>query len=147
MVLRVSAPQSPKSILDSLLGYQLRRASSVMMASLSSDLGEFGLTTVEASVLLVIGEQPGISQSEIGRVLDIHRANMAPIAAKLASLELTTSQRAGRAFALSLTPHGKRNVAAIRQAMLSHEARFLPELSSEQRAQLLTWIEGVWKSY
>ena len=38
---------------------------------------------VEASILFVIGSQPGITQSDIGKVLGILRANMTPLVAAL----------------------------------------------------------------
>jgi len=74
--------------LETLLGYQLRRASSVLMSDLAERLAELGLRTTEASILVVLEAEPLITQSEIGRRLAIQRANMAPLIAGLTARDL-----------------------------------------------------------
>ena len=67
-----------------LPGYVLRRASSAMMAALAREMEGLGLRSVEATILQILQQQPGLTQSALGRILDIQRANMTPIAARLA---------------------------------------------------------------
>ena len=57
----------------------------------------------EASVLLVIEANPNISQSEIGRMLEIAGANMAPLISRLQKRELIERQSVdGRSHGLEL---------------------------------------------
>jgi DNA-binding MarR family transcriptional regulator len=131
--------------LDRLLGYQLRRASLAMMADLEERLTGIGLRITEASVLLVIEANPDITQSEIGRVLSIQRANMAPLTTQLERCGLI--QRAvpnGRAQALRLTKAGVALARKCRECTALNEARFLPEFDEAKRAALIEQIRLVW---
>lgn len=111
--------------LEGRLGYQLRRASAVMMADLSRELADLDLRPAEVTTLLVIAENPDCSQTEVGQALAIKRANMVPIISRLMDRGLVERRRIdGRSHALSLTDHG-RTVAADAQARIDrHEARF-----------------------
>lgn len=111
--------------LDALLGYQLRRASSVMMADLASTLRETGLRPVEASILLVIESSPGCTQSDVGRLLAIKRANMVPLIAGLFKRDLLYRAPVdGRSQALFLSPAGEALARDARNAINTHEMRF-----------------------
>ena len=59
-----------------LPGYVLRRASIATMGRLHQHLGAHDLRATEASLILLIGERTGLTQSEAGRSLGIKRANM-----------------------------------------------------------------------
>ena len=76
-------------------GYALRRASAASMARLAQRLEPLGLRPAEATVLMVIGANPGITQSEVGRLLEIASANMAPLTSRLGRRGLIV-RRAGR---------------------------------------------------
>ena len=135
--------------LDTFLGYQLRRASAAMIADLTNSLSELGLTVVGMSVLLTIAESPDRSprsQSEIGRILGIQRANLVPLAATLVEQELISRVAVdGRSHALVLTPAGKRSVAQARRIVARHEAKFLPQLAPSERAQLVGLLATIWR--
>lgn len=131
--------------LDQLLGYQLRRASQAMMADLEERLTNFGLRITEASVLLVIEANPNITQSEIGRVLSIQRANMAPLTTQLERGGLIQRTAAGgRAQALRLTKAGMALARECRACTALNEARFLPKLDETKRAALIEQIRLIW---
>lgn len=111
--------------LDNLLGYQLRRASSVMMADLAASLRDTGLRPVEASVLLVIESSPGCTQSDVGRLLAIKRANMVPLIAGLFKRDLVYRAPVdGRSQALFLSPAGEKLASEAHSAIDRHEQRF-----------------------
>lgn len=123
--------------LDALLGYQLRRASSVMMADLAATLRETGLRPVEASILLVIESSPGCTQSDVGRLLAIKRANMVPLIAGLFRRDLLYRAPVdGRSQALFLSPTGETVAKAARQAINTHEQRF-QDLFDEKKVSAL----------
>lgn len=62
--------------LVNLPGYLLRRASAAALVELNQRLAMFGLHHTDVSLLLLIQANPGITQSEAGRILGIQRANM-----------------------------------------------------------------------
>jgi DNA-binding MarR family transcriptional regulator len=72
--------------LETLLSYQLRRASNASNASnerLNARLEWAGLKPSEASVLIVLEANSHSKQSDIGRSLGIQSANMTPLIAGL----------------------------------------------------------------
>ena len=134
------------SFLEKQLGYQLRRASSAMIADLTDSLAELDLTVAGMSVLMCIGNDVDRTQSDIGRSLNIQRANMAPLAGALAAQGLIARvAKDGRSHALVLTPAGKAALAEARQRVVRHEARFLPQLGAAERRQLIELLAAIWK--
>ncbi|MBO9669038.1 MAG: MarR family transcriptional regulator [Sphingobium sp.] len=95
------------SPLDSLLGYRLRRASMAMMVDAMGALTPLGLSAGEASFLIVVGANPGCRQSDLGRTLEIKRANMTPLVARMKARGLVTDAPIdGRSRSLTLTASG-----------------------------------------
>jgi DNA-binding MarR family transcriptional regulator len=120
------------------LGYQLRRVSVAMMADLSAKLVPLGLRPAEATILLLVGANPGCQQGEIGEVLGIKRANMVPLMARLVDAGLVARARAdGRSHAISLTSRGVTKVAAINKVLDRQEAQFHASLDARSLANLL----------
>lgn len=133
-----------KNPLEKRLGYQLRRASVLMMAALTDRLADLALKPVEASILILIQANPAITQTEIGRVLAIQRANMVPLVAGLMERKLIGRQAAdGRSHALHLTPAGRLLTAKAETAMLDHENRFFGEFSAGDRERLLAQLNEI----
>lgn len=133
--------------LDGYLGYQLRRASAIFMADLANSLAPFALRPTEASALMVIGANPDSTQSDVGRLLGIQRANMAPLIAGLAGRHLIERDAIdGRSQALRLSAAGHETTTAIRAAIEAHEARFLTQLTPGQRQTLIDRLRGVRES-
>ena len=96
------------SPLDDLLGYRLRRASMATMADLLDVLRPLGLSAGEASFLILVGANPGCRQSDVGRALDIKRANLTPLVARMKARGLVADAPIdGRSRSLTLTREGR----------------------------------------
>ena len=131
--------------LKDLLGYSLRRASAAAMQKLAQRLSDLQLRPTEASVLLFIEANPNITQSEIGRQLDIAGANMAPLIARLAQRELVEREPVdGRSHGLRLTEAGRALSLRARKVMKSHEDMLLERIPPSQRAQFLALLRKLW---
>jgi DNA-binding MarR family transcriptional regulator len=128
------------------LGYLLRRASAAMMSDLGEHLAAVALRPVEATILILVGDNPGCIQSDLGRVLGIKRANMVPLVAGLAGRGLLVKSPVdGRSLALSLTEEGMKTRARAQDIMDAHEARFGALLGEKDKGGLraaLTIIAG-----
>lgn len=95
------------SPLDSLLGYRLRRASMVLMGNLIGVLRPYQLSVGEASLLILVGANPGCRQSDVGRALEIKRANLTPLVGRMKARGLIVDAPIdGRSLSLTLTPAG-----------------------------------------
>jgi len=144
--LRLPSADTPfTNPLDGLLGYQLRRASAVMLADLSETLADLDLTVTEVSILLQIDANPDITQSDIGRILAIKRANMAPMTAALQERGFLDRVAAdGRSQSLRLTERGRTICNEVRDRISRHEARFLPDISPAEREALIEMLALIW---
>lgn len=130
--------------ISSRLGYQLRRASSAMMVTLGRDMADIGLRPVEATIIVLVGANPGCIQSELGRRLGIKRANMAPlVAALLARGLIDKSPVDGRSLALYLTGEGEGFARRIDTIMDMHEARFANLLDDGDQSALRSALAAI----
>jgi DNA-binding MarR family transcriptional regulator len=126
-------------------GYALRRASAAAMARLAERLEALALRPAEATVLLVIEANPGITPSTVGRLLEIASANMAPLAARLQRRHLIVRERVnGRSHGLHLSEAGRRLARQAGQAMSEHEAQLLSRIPEAQRAAFLAALQALW---
>lgn len=95
--------------LQSLLGYNFKRGYMRIHRDIRSALAEFELTQRTFSVLSVVAENPGISQSEISRALEIERSGTVVIVDELEGRGLIQREKVPgdrRAYALSTTDDG-----------------------------------------
>jgi DNA-binding MarR family transcriptional regulator len=125
-------------------GYALRRASAVATAGLLKRLEAFSLRSAEATVLLVIEANPGITQSEIGRLLDIATANMTPLASRLEERELIVRAPVdGRSQGLSLSGPGRRLTQRVHRTIVDYEKQLLDKIPVAQRSAFLAALRAI----
>jgi len=128
-------------------GYALRRASAAAMAQLAKRLAALSLRPAEASVLLVIHSNPGITQSEIGKLLAIARANMTPLVARLHRRRLLGRARIdGRSQGLRLTESGLALVQHVRKTVEAYETALLEQVPAAHRTGFVAGVRALWSS-
>jgi len=94
--------------LATLPGYLLRRAANTMMTELSARLAALDLRILEATVLLLLDTRKDLTSADIGKILDIQRANMAPLLARLEGAGLIRREPLDRkSLAILLTDDGR----------------------------------------
>lgn len=126
-------------------GYVLRRASNAAMAEIARSVAPLGLRPVEASLLVVVEAQPGLSQSDIGRVLGIKRANMTPLVSGLERRALIRRQRVdGRSRALVLTARGAKAAQDAREAFVGCERSLLERIPVRHQESFLKALYALW---
>ncbi|MBN2791435.1 MAG: MarR family transcriptional regulator [Desulfuromonadales bacterium] len=128
------------------IGYLLRRASTVAMVELAKRLKALDLRPTEATVLLSIDANPNATPSELGRLLAIASANMAPLIARLEVRKLIEREPMdGRSHALSLTPDGLEIIKQIQRIVTEHETDLLDNIPVSARKAILTGLRAIWK--
>ena len=96
-------------------------------------------------MLFVIDANPGISQSEVGRILGVKRANMAPLVATLMRRGLIEREPVdGRLQALRLSGKGQSMRAEARTYVEAHEERVFGSLSRSERNQMIAVLASLW---
>jgi len=132
--------------LKNFVGYALRRASSLEMANLSNQLAQLDLRPTEGSVIVIVQANPGIRQSDIGRMLDIASANMTPLIARLDSRGLILRKRKdGRSQGLRLTEEGTRLATQALAEMEKHEREMMARVPEAMREPLVSALQSIWR--
>jgi DNA-binding MarR family transcriptional regulator len=127
-------------------GYLLRRASVFTLARLAQRLKALHLSPTQAAVLCVIDANPNGKPSEIGRLLDIASANMAPLIARLEKRDLILRQPVdGRSHGLSLSRSGRSLAARAKRIMADHEERLMRKIPATQRRAFLAVLRALQK--
>ncbi len=111
--------------LDSLFGFRLRRAQIKLFQHFRSSLAEFDITPGQAGILILIRDNPGISQSDLARAVHVERATLGQTVDVLVrrGLVLRARNRTDkRAYALRLTKTGAEFVSRLIPAIQAHEA-------------------------
>lgn len=128
-----------------LAGYLLRRASSAAIAELNRRLAGVGLRHTDVAMLMLVEASPGITQSEAGRVLDIQRANMVPLVARLEGRGVLRRRQVDRrSQALELTRRGRVLLGRARRAVIAHEATLLERVPRRLRPSVLPVLMALW---
>ncbi len=129
---------------NDMLGYELRRASVAVATALANEVEPLGLKVSEATLLSIIGANPGCTQSEVGRALGAQPANLVPLVSRLvASGWIERGPTEGRAVALSLTESGALLLAQVNAAFARHEARITRRLPEFMRAKTISALRQI----
>lgn len=135
-----SSDQVELGVLNELVGYHMRRASSVFANDFSRAVAGTGMRQVLFGILSIIQANPRINQGSVGRALNIQRANMVSLVNELVDRGLVLREIASedrRAFSLTLTASGKTTIAQCLKRISEHETRLLSDLSDKERASLI----------
>lgn len=148
-LVKKSAPSPaahPDDPLATLPGYALRRAANATMAELAERLAPIGMRISDASVLLLLGARSDITSSEIGKVLDIQRANMVPLLNRLEVAGLIHRVPKDRkSLGIRLTGSGLDRLAGIRAISEAFEADLIGRVPVRHRAHLVPALNALWR--
>ena len=126
--------------LDKSLGYSLRRAQYSTYDSFSRAMEPFDLRPSQFAVLVLIGSNPGLTQSAICSALGIQKTNFVALLDKLEDRGLTERRKVGgdrRSSALHLTTAGEAFVAAVEAAHDQMEKKLSKRLGVKRTRELL----------
>lgn len=139
-------PFAMRDPLPGFPGYALRRAANATAAELAGRLAALDLRQSDVSALILIGENPGVTASAIGRALDIQRANMVPLLKRLEDAGLIGREPIdGKSQGLELTAVGREKLARARAVVEQFEADLLQRIPPEHRPHLLPALEALWR--
>lgn len=130
--------------LDEVIGYNLRRAYSVQLQRFTRVFGPLGIRPVQFSILALVHAHPALKQSELGKRLNVKRANIVTLLDELAQRDLLTRQRSEtdrRSHVLALTPAGRKLAIKLLDLHAQLEENLAQELGLRQRDQLLQLLK------
>lgn len=132
--------------LSDLPGYALRRAANAMMAELSARLEKIGMRLSDATVLMVVAARKDLTSSDIGRMLDIQRANMVPLLNRLEAAGLIAREPLDRkSQAIVLTAAGRDKLKQVRKVTGKFEKDLMAKVPEEHREHLVPALNALWR--
>lgn len=128
-----------ENVLESSVGYALKRAQHALRLRVDEALKEVGLTTPQYAVLSVLEEAPGLSGAALARRSFVTPQTMNVIVTKLEGsrlIERSPHPEHGRVLRAYLTGKGRDLVSGAHEKVEAVEDCMLAGLSQEDRARL-----------
>ena len=127
-------------ILPELLGYQLRQAQTLVYAGFAGRLARDGLTHGQFGLLIVIGANPGSTQTALANAFSSNRSLVVRLIDKLEDSGLVArTARPGdrRSNAIVLTERGETLLRGLRVAVREHEELVAGHLNADELKTLM----------
>jgi len=137
---RTAMPRIRLGFLDTLIGFHLRLAQVGLFQHFARTVGRTGVTPGQLGVIAMIGANPGLSQTRLGRALGIDRSTMVSLIDGLERRGLVVRETAPadrRSHALRLSAKGAELLGRLEDAARAHESDWAQGLSAAERRQLI----------
>lgn len=122
------------------VGFLLKRAQMTVFEDFIQTFTALDLRPAQFSVLIIVGRNPGLKQSEVSGALNIKRTNFVPLLDSLEARGLVKRKLAAgdrRSHALHLTTKGKALLAQLEDLWTQHEQRIADQIGADGRERLL----------
>jgi DNA-binding MarR family transcriptional regulator len=139
--------QVDTTYLQTLLGYNARRAALTIIEGFLERMAEFGLRPVEFSVMSVIQHNPGVTSRQLCAALNLLPPNLVGLVQSLEARGLIHRQphpTDGRAVGLHPTPEGSALMQKAEQAAADLEVARSARLTAAQRKTLLELLQKIY---
>ncbi|HQZ05797.1 MAG: winged helix-turn-helix transcriptional regulator [Rhodoferax sp.] len=133
--------------LQSLLGYNARRAALAIIERFLQRMAEFNLRPVEFSVMSVIHHNPGVTSRQLCAALNLLPPNLVGLIQSLESRGMVSRQphpHDGRAVGLHPTPQGCALMLQAEQAAVELESPKSLGITTAQQKTLLQLLQKVY---
>ena len=134
-------------MLETLVGYNARRAWLVVSQVFAERMAVYGLKQVDFSVLSLIAHNPGATSRQLCSTLDILPPNLVSLIAAMDSrglIERRPHPHDGRAIGLHLTPAGEELIREAEQTVMQLEADASARLTSRERETLIRLLQKMY---
>lgn len=150
--LPTDSPTSETSVdttfLESLLGYNARRATLTIIEVFLDRMSIYGLRPVDFSLLSLVSHNPGITSRQLCTTLGILPPNLVKLVADLDKRGLLARKphpTDGRAIGLHLTPEGRKMVREAEVTARNLEDGVASSLTAAERETLMALLRKIYK--
>lgn len=136
------------SFLESLLGYNARRAALAVIEVFLERMAPFALKPVDFSVMSLVTHNPGITSRQLCTALGILPPNLVGMVNALEKRDLIVRKphpRDGRAMGLHLTPAGEKLMRHAEKTAAALEAEVSRGLSAGELKTLIALLKKVYQ--
>jgi DNA-binding MarR family transcriptional regulator len=129
-------------LLVGLVGFHLRFAQNAVVDHFLEHVGDGSVTPIQFSTLVLVGANPGLSQTTLSRAVGIERSSTVTIIDVLEKRGLVERRRPDRrSHALHLTAAGKRLLAKLEPQVRAHDAAIATSLSDKEKRLLVDMLD------
>jgi DNA-binding MarR family transcriptional regulator len=142
----VPADDDGVGAINDILGFHIRLAHGAVYRHFQETFAHLELTQKQVSVLWLVGDHPGIAQTDLARRLQMDRATVMAIVNRLQArgfLERGESSSDRRRQTLVLRPAGETALIEARAAILEHEAWLKSRFSKREARQLISLLSRI----
>ena len=142
-----SVDQVDTRFLDSLVGYNARRATLVIVDAFLRNMAVYGLRPVDFSVLSLIGHNPGITSRQLCATLNLQPPNLVGMVSALEQRGLITRvphPKDRRAVGLHLSPQGTLLMQQAEQTAAHLEQDATARLTGPERKTLIRLLKKIY---
>ena len=135
------------AFLQSLLGYNARRASLAIIEQFHVDMANFDLRPVDFSVLSLIRHNPGTTSRQLCQALNILPPNMVVFLKnfeKRRLVERAPHPTDGRAMGLTLTESGEALIQAAEKTAMDSGLKATSALTESERQTLARLLQKIY---
>nr|WP_315427732.1 MarR family transcriptional regulator [uncultured Albidiferax sp.] len=146
---RKSITSVDSSALETLVGYNARRASLAITEVFIERMAVHDLRMVEFSVLSLVGHNPGITSRQLSSALSILPPNLVSLVNGIDKRGLVERQPHpvdGRAVGLHLTSAGETLLADAEQTVAQLEIESTASLSAAERKTLIRLLQKIYRA-
>lgn len=139
--------QVDTSYLESLMGYNARRATLVIIDQFLRHMAVYGLRPVDFSVLSLVAHNPGITSRQLCTTLNIQPPNLVGMINQLQKRDLITRRphpHDGRAMGLHLTTEGRKMIRQAEVTASELEEAATARLSAAERKTLIQLLRKIY---
>lgn len=126
--------------LQDLIGYALRRAQGAVYSDLNDALARISLRPLQYTMLLMVAENPGTSQTAVCEALGMQKANCVPTMSELERRGFIIRRKSpsdARSYEMTITNKGRRILQRADEVQSWHEQRLIDRIGLDGRDQLL----------
>ena len=129
---------------EPLLGLHLHAANLRNLEHFHARVGLGEITVTMISILCVLYHTPGVSQSDLARIIKVERMTAGVHVQRCVDRGLISREKVRgdrRRYALALTPKGRKAIHDIRRRIPIHEGRLSKRLTAKERRQLVMLLD------
>ncbi len=142
-----SVEQVDTRYLQSLMGYNARRAALSIIELFLDRLAPYGLKPVDFSVMSTIGHNPGVTSRQLCAALNLLPPNLVGLIQSLEArglIERKPHPHDGRAVGLHATPKGRALMVQAEQTATELETEKTAKLTPAERKTLLSLLQKIY---
>ncbi len=135
------------SYLQTLLGYNARRAALAIIEKFIEGMASYDLRPVDFSILSVIHHNPGVTSRQLSHALGIQPPNLVGLINRLQQRGLISRlphPHDGRAMGLHLTPSGKVMTKEAEKVTIALEKKSTAQITPAERSQLIRILSKIY---